>query len=327
MLLAVSGGADSMGLLHAAAESADELGWRLAVGHVHHGWRGLDADRDLAFVAEHARRLALPFLHRRGEARRAARDLRLSPESGARHVRYAALHEMAAEARAVRIATAHHRDDALESHLIARERDGGLAGLAGPREARGDGVVRPLLAVDRAAIREFLGARGIAFRRDATNGDLRLARNRIRRSLAAWRASPGGADRIAALEEGLDRFRRERDRVEAAFESEILPSVRREGHATSVDAALLSSCAEDVLRLALERLAEPYARPGRAPMTGRERERLLELVASGSAFRFEAGRRIRFERRRGVLRVRRRDVGPVYHAADIPTPKMRRSVS
>ena len=326
VLLAVSGGADSMALLYAAAELAPETGWRVAVGHVHHGWRGRDADRDLAFVDGHARRVGLPFLHRRRDARQEARELGLSPEAGARHARYAALLDMAAEAGASRVATAHHRDDALESHLIAAERGGGLAALAGPREAREDGVVRPLLAVGRDALRAFLAARGIAFRRDATNGNLRLARNRIRFRIAAWRRAPGGLERIRELEGRLADLREERDRVEAAFETRVLPAVRRDEAATSVDASVLSACAEDVLRLALERLAAPYARPGRAPMTGRERERLLALVGSGESFRFEAGRRIRFERRRGVLRVRRREAGPVYHAADTPTP-MHRSVS
>ncbi|MGH9365510.1 MAG: ATP-binding protein, partial [Thermoanaerobaculia bacterium] len=65
VLLAVSGGADSMALLAGAAELAPRLGWRLAVGHVHHGWRGREADRDLSFVYDFARRLALPFASRR----------------------------------------------------------------------------------------------------------------------------------------------------------------------------------------------------------------------------------------------------------------------
>lgn len=329
VLLAVSGGADSMGLLHAAAQAAPGLGWRLAVGHVHHGWRGRDADRDLAFVAGHARRLGLPFVFRRRDAARAARELGLSPEAAARHVRYAALLEMAAEAGARRTATAHHADDALESHLIAVERRGGIAALAGPREARADGIVRPLLSVRRDALRAFLAARGIVFRRDATNGDLSLARNRVRRRLADWRASKDGETRIAALEERLVRLRVERDRLEAAFETAIAPAVQHGDGEAAVDVALLSCCSEAVLRIALERLSAPFARPGRAPMTGRERERLVALVASGRTFRFEAGRHVRFERRRGVLRVRPREAGPVYHAdEDTPTtPTMRRSVS
>ncbi|MBC8645665.1 MAG: tRNA(Ile)-lysidine synthetase, partial [Thermoanaerobaculia bacterium] len=87
ILLAVSGGADSLAILHGAAELAPVLTWDLTVGHVHHGWRGREAERDLAFVRDHARRLRLPFLFRREDARAASRRLKLSPEAGARHVR------------------------------------------------------------------------------------------------------------------------------------------------------------------------------------------------------------------------------------------------
>ena len=106
VLLAVSGGADSMALLYGAAEAARETAWELSVGHVHHGWRTREADRDLDFVAGHARRLGLPFLSRHRDARLASLELGLSPEAGARHVRYAALCEMAREtgARLARLA-------------------------------------------------------------------------------------------------------------------------------------------------------------------------------------------------------------------------------
>src|SRR5512143_1424405 len=87
ILLAVSGGADSMALLLGAAEKAPQAGWRLAVAHVHHGWRGRAADRDLVFVGAYARRLGLPFFSRRRDARGETRNLKLSPEAGARHAR------------------------------------------------------------------------------------------------------------------------------------------------------------------------------------------------------------------------------------------------
>ena len=329
VLLAVSGGADSMALLYAAVELLNETAWRLHVAHVHHGWRRREADRDLAFVAEHARRLGLPFLSRRHDARRAAKSLGLSPEAGARHVRYAALVEMAAEAGAERIATAHQKDDAVESHLLALERSGGLASLAGPRERRDDGIVRPLLAVSRGEILRFLAARGIAFRRDASNGNLRLSRNRVRRELARLRASPAGESSLAAIDAAIENLRRERRQVERDFEEIVLPAVRCEPALTVVDASVLARCPRELQRLALERLAAPYARPGRPPMTGRERERLLDLVAAGANFRFEAGRRVRFERRRVTLRVCPRDPGPVYDPArENPTEvRMREAVS
>ena len=297
VLLAVSGGADSMALLHGAAESAARTGWRLSVGHVHHGWRRRAADRDLAFVADHARRLRLAFASRRRDARRAASELGLSPEAGARHVRYAALAEMAGDTGASRIATAHQREDAIESHAIALERSGGLAGLAGPRERREDGVVRPLLSVSRTQILAFLAARGIGFRRDATNGDLRLTRNRVRRALAA-----APEETLAAMAREVARLSVERTRLDRDC-ARVLAAVRAAGGAVIADAETLARCPAQLQRVALERLAAAFARPGRAPMTGREREQIRELLASGRDFRFEAGRRIRFERRGRDLRV------------------------
>ena len=312
VLLAVSGGADSMALLYGAAEAAAETGWRLSVGHVHHGWRPREGDRDLAFVAEHSRRLGLPFFSRRCDARVSARELGLSPEAGARHVRYQALSEMAAEVGAAIVATAHQHEDAVESHVLARERQGGIAALAGPRESRADGVVRPLLCVTRQQILQFLAERGVSFRRDSSNGDLHLARNRVRRTLARLRDSPGGEDSLRAMALEIARMGVERRLLESEFETRILPAVKIAPNGVVIDAALLAGCSEELQRLALSRLAAPFARPGKPPMTGRERERLLALLSGSADFRFEAGRRIRFERRRGELSVRLRGPGPVY---------------
>jgi tRNA(Ile)-lysidine synthetase-like protein len=312
ILLAVSGGADSMALLYGASEIAKETGWRLSVGHVHHGWRAREADRDLAFVAEHARRLGMPSFSLRRDAAAVARELGLSPEAGARHIRYAALAEMAREAGATLIATAHQSDDAVESHVLARERRGGLASLAGPREARGDGVVRPLLGVRRDDILAFLAERGIAFRRDASNGNLKLSRNRVRRRLAELRESPGGAAAVRAIGAEIARLGAERLEVESEYEERIRPAIQVLPDGVAVDAALLSAASPELARLALARLAAPFARPGRPPMTGRERERLLARLSEAKDFRFEAGRRIRFERRKGMLRVGLRAPEPVY---------------
>jgi tRNA(Ile)-lysidine synthetase-like protein len=305
VLLAVSGGADSTALLHGAGEAVEMTGWALAVGHVHHGLRRREADRDLAFAGESARRLGLRFVCRRRDARQAARSLRLSPEAAARHVRYEALLEMAREAGATLVATAHQRDDAIESHLLALERRGGLSRLAGPRPRRSDGVVRPLLSVTRSEILEYLASRGLGFRRDSSNGDLALDRNRIRRGLAS---APDAARRTAGVE--LDRLTQERDRLEQEFSERVAPCLQFGLESSAADAGVLAGCSEELRRLALDRLASPFARPGRPPMTGREREQLVALLASGSDFRFEAGRAIRLERRGGALEVRPRPTSP-----------------
>jgi tRNA(Ile)-lysidine synthase len=299
VLLAVSGGADSMALLAGACQVVPETGWLLSVGHVHHGWRGREADRDEAFVRDSARRLGLPFASRRRDARAEAGSLGLSPEAGARHARYEALLELSRELSCGLVATAHQRDDRVESYLLARSRRLSLAALAGPRPKRRDGIVRPLLAVSRSHILEFLSGRGIAYRRDASNGDLRLARNRIRRALAL-RGRDGLTDRLASRVEVLDA---RRARLEAELAA-LGPLISPGPGAVLADAATLSRCPSALLRLALEEAARPFARPGRSPMTGREREQVVARLLSGDDFRFEAGRRIRFERRGRTLSIR-----------------------
>ena len=298
VLLAVSGGADSLALLFGCVETSRRTGWRLSVGHVHHGWRIREADRDLCFVAEHARRLGLPFGARREDARREARRLGLSPEAAARHVRYRALASIATETGSDLVATAHQKDDALESHVIALRRRGGVARLAGPRERRDDGVVRPLLGVRRSEILAFLSMRSIPFRRDSTNGDLRLERNRVRRDLAALDEP---ARRV--LEAGLAASRERARILEDALAASILPTFRASGDGMEADAVRLQSADEELRRLAIDRLTARFARPGRPPTTGREREALVARLGSGADFRFEAGRRIRFERRGDRLTV------------------------
>jgi len=301
ILLAVSGGADSMALLYGAAGAAAQARWRLSVGHVHHGWRRREADRDLAFVAEHARRLGLPFFSRRRDAHTLARSRKVSPEAGAREARYAALSEMGSDAQASRIATAHQRDDRIESLLMALERGAGLAAAAGPKALREDGVVRPLLEVSRREILDFLARREIPFRRDATNGDLNLQRNRVRRALA--RLARTRPDALSVLASQVDRLDAERRRIEIEFQTHVRPRLAIAPRSVVADAEFLAGCPAPLQRRALEEAARPFARPGRAPMTGREREQILARLAEGGNFRFEAGRQIRFERRGRLLAI------------------------
>ena len=215
-------------------------------------------------------------------------------------MRYAALLGMAREAGATLVATAHQREDVLESHLIARERKSGIARLGGPRSVRADGVVRPMLDVSRREILVYLSERGLSYRRDATNGDLRLMRNRVRRDLASQTGS-GVPEELAREARAC---RDDRDRLDREFRERIAPALRRSTHETVADAALLQRSSSELQRLAVEEAALPFARPGRPPLTGREREQILARIDSGSDFRFEAGRRIRFERRGATLRVR-----------------------
>ena len=311
LLIAVSGGADSLALLYASVEAREATGWTLSVAHVHHGWRGREADRDLAFVRDHARRLGIPVFSRWCDAREKARAWKLSPEAAARQVRYVALFEMRREAGAGLIATAHHADDRLESYLLARRRRGGVAALGGPRRLRTDGVVRPLLDVSREELLEFVRRRGLTWRRDASNGDLSLARNRVRRQIAEMRTgeSRRAFEELAAR---ADAAAAERDRVERELDQRLRRQLHVGAEAALADAAALAAASRDVQRLAIAELSSPFARPGRPALTGREREQVLDRLAAGADFRFEAGRRVRFQRRGPLLTVGvRPDARPV----------------
>ncbi len=181
VLLACSGGADSVALVLLMRSLATEYGWSLAVGHVHHGLRP-SAEEDAVFVEALARRLDLAFLTRR--------LVGLSPpnlEAKARAGRYAALADMARQLGLAAVATAHTLDDQAETVLLRLLRGTGPAGLAGiaPRRplAPGVDVVRPLLWCRRSQLRQFLAEEGQTWREDESNLDPRQLRNRLRHRL------------------------------------------------------------------------------------------------------------------------------------------------
>ena len=173
MLVAVSGGADSVALLAALHELRDELAIRGRGGHLDHGLRGAESDADRAFVEALAARLAIPLVVERAQL--AAGNV----EAEARHARYAFLARAAAASGATKIATAHTQDDQAETLLLRLLRGAGRRGLGGIRPRRG-AIIRPLLLCDRVQVRYFLCERGLAWRRDRSNFDFGLARTRVR---------------------------------------------------------------------------------------------------------------------------------------------------
>ncbi|MBI3769028.1 MAG: tRNA lysidine(34) synthetase TilS [Deltaproteobacteria bacterium] len=173
VLVAVSGGADSVALLAALHELRDELGIRLVAAHLDHGLRGAESAADRTFVEALAAELGVPLT---------VEAVRLPPgnvEAQARHARYEFLARAAAASGATKIATAHTVDDQAETVLLRVVRGAGRRGLGGIRPRRG-AIIRPLLLCDRVQVRHFLVARGRAWRRDRSNFDYGLARTRLR---------------------------------------------------------------------------------------------------------------------------------------------------
>jgi tRNA(Ile)-lysidine synthase len=192
--IAVSGGADSVCLLHVVRELAPRWNLHLTVLHLNHLLRGAESEADAEFVEQMSGGLALPFRSDAVDVRRLAADTGDNLEQAARNARRAFFLRCRAEESLDRIALGHTRSDQSETVLFRLLRGAGSAGLAGIRPVTPDGFVRPLLGITRAEAREFLRARGVPWREDATNLDPSFARNRIRNELLpalerAWNPS------------------------------------------------------------------------------------------------------------------------------------------
>ncbi len=198
VVVGVSGGADSVCLLLLLAEN--EIGLQIRAVHVHHGIRGAEADRDAAFVEGLCGQLGVPRRVIYRDVPGYAREHGLSVEEAGRVLRYEALEEEAGRwqqeegageeekgRRPVWVAVAHHQDDNAETILHHLLRGSGLKGLAGMRPVQKNRI-RPLLAVRRQEIQDYLEARGVGWREDSTNLSGEHTRNRIRNELIPYMA-------------------------------------------------------------------------------------------------------------------------------------------
>ncbi len=182
VLVAVSGGADSVALLHLLGELRAKLGIDLHVAHLNHGLRP-DADEDAAYVQQLAGALNVPVTTETTDIRRLAVQQKRSVEDAGRSGRYAFFARVAAHVGARRVATAHTRDDQTETVLMRLLQGTSWDALAGIPPARPLGsamVVRPLWELTRVEVVEYLQTRRLRWHEDPTNRDRRFLRNQIR---------------------------------------------------------------------------------------------------------------------------------------------------
>ena len=189
ILVAVSGGLDSMVLLHLLHRLGSALGWQLAVAHLNHQLRGRSSDADERLVRATARTLGLRFIAGRGRVRRLSEREGLSIEMAARRLRHEFLARAARRLGFRTIALAHHADDQVELFFVRLLRGAGAGGLAGmkwsnpsPADAR-IRLARPLLGCVKGELKRFARKARIPFHEDTTNAGLDPLRNRIRHEL------------------------------------------------------------------------------------------------------------------------------------------------
>lgn len=206
VLIAVSGGPDSMALLRALLAAKQQVGGagKLFVGHVDHSLRGDDSTADADWLADQCRQLAIPLFIEKAHVGAIAEVRGDGMEEAARATRYEILTRMAETLGARFVALGHHRDDQIETILFRLLRGSGLRGLAGMPATRplspSVAAVRPLLNVSRSEIESYLQAIGQSSRQDETNLDPELAaRNAIRQELLPQIAERFGASATAAI--------------------------------------------------------------------------------------------------------------------------------
>ncbi len=181
VLVGVSGGPDSVALLHVLHQMSEGLGLRLGIAHFHHNIRGTDADADARFVEKLSEKLNVSFYYEKNTENQELRTGN-SPEEKLREARYEFLQRMARGNGFDRIAVGHHANDNAEQILLNLLRGGGPLGISGIPPVRGN-IIRPLIRIPRDDIMTYLSVYRLDYRMDPTNTDGRFLRNRIRHDL------------------------------------------------------------------------------------------------------------------------------------------------
>lgn len=268
VLCAVSGGADSIAMLHVLYRLRDRLGFSLAAAHFNHRLRGAESDRDARFVEQFVqlccgkhRRTdgrtlpAVPLYLGEGDVAGQARLRGTGVEETARDMRYAFLEQTAREAGADRIATAHTANDNVETILFHLARGSGLRGLGGIPPQR-ETIIRPLLTTTRQQVEDYLRHQSLPHMEDSSNSSDSYTRNRIRHQVlpVLEDIAPGFAVRLADTAALL----RADEEALTAQARELSSQAVQEGGGLSIDAAQIAAAPDPVasraLRLLLGRL-------------------------------------------------------------------------
>lgn len=287
VLVAVSGGADSVALLRGLAEIRLTGPGRLVGAHFNHGLRGAESEADERFVVELCQSLGLECEVGRADAGQLSATGADGLEAAARTARYAFLQAAAERLGARYVVTAHTADDQAETILHRIVRGAGLAGLAGMPRFRPLGqavtLLRPLLGLRRSDVTAYLAGLGQPYREDSTNADAGYTRNRIRHELLPQLARQYNPQVVEALLR-LGQLAGEGQSVIAAQVDALLPKcVRREStHRVSIDCRTLAAQPRAIVRELLV-FAWRGQGWGEQAMGYDHWERLADLVQNASA--------------------------------------------
>ena len=281
VLAGVSGGADSVALAHLLHRLKEALNFSLCMAHLNHRFRGEEAEADARLVESLARQWEIPLVSENIDVPAYLAKHRLSPQQGAREVRYRFFRETADRLGASRVALGHHADDQAETVLLNLIRGAGLSGISGIPPAREGVYIRPLLRSRSPELELYCREFGLPFRVDSSNLKPVYLRNRVRLELIPLleeKYNPAVVDclnRLADIARDEDRYLE--DTAREIFESAV--ESRGEGRVTI--SVLKIQCQPVAIGRRLIRMAyRELAGYGRSP-TLDQVDRALELALSG----------------------------------------------
>ncbi len=281
VLVAVSGGADSVCLLHILNSLKNDLGFEIACAHVNHGLRGEAADRDERYVKKLCKSLGIRFFVKQEAVAALASENKLTVEEAGRVVRYDFFKQLKNDYGFNKIATAHNKNDNAETVLMRIIRGTGIDGLSGIPYVREDGVIRPILDVSRADIEEYCSQNKLEYCTDSTNLDNDYTRNKIRNELIPY--------------------------IEREFNAKASESLIRLANSADEDSRFINGYAERLY----SRLGSPL--PGKAP-------NVLHIESFKMVNRAIGARIIRLAAQKSAdVKLERKHIDDIFNILDRPT--------
>jgi len=282
--VAVSGGPDSVLLLHFLSDAARDIGITLSVVHFNHHLRGAESDGDEGFVRKLAESLGVACISGGAEVARVAREKKRNLEATARELRYRFFFSLVDQGRLDRVVTAHTANDQAETVLLRLLRGAGTRGLSGIYPLLEGKVARPFLDLTRAEIMNEIGVRRLEYRLDSTNLDSKLRRNKVRRELLPLLEREFNPAIVRLLKHHADLARDEAAFLEQQARERSRPWRLREGAEEKISVRALQAFPPAVKRWVLRQMLQSV-RPGLRGVASAHIEELLRFSTAGQSGR------------------------------------------
>ena len=316
VVLAVSGGIDSMVMVHLFTALREEWNLQLAVAHINHQLRGDESDGDESFVRRIAESMGIPFFCKRVDTLGLVDETGLSKQEAARDARYEFFEEVRQEVKADSVATAHQADDNAETVLMNALRGAGIRGLSGIPQRREPGtIIRPMLTFRRRDIEQYAGDCKVQYRTDSSNDSTKYRRNYLRHTIIPMLESSSESDVIASLNK-LSASMRQLDEM---ISQEVRLSLK--------EAGFLPNESEPSLGIGFLRSKAPYLQEGivleilrnlGADVESEKVHRLLQLceLKTGSVVQLSKSLHVYRDRDRLAF-VRPREEAPLHQVVSL----------